>query len=120
MKNELLKYLSYYYCIENKIKGVWNDCIRENMTLEEYDNYHGLSFGYLGTYNNLVYKDSSMANILDFSKNYIPILYPLEEDVNIDELSFREVQEMIENHVDVFNLIPKGLAFDIHSLPNTK
>lgn len=116
----LLKCLSYYYFIENKIKGVWNDCIQENMTLEEYDNYHGLSFVYLGATNNLVYKDSSMSTIIEFSKNYIPMLYPLEEDINIDNLSFREVQEMIEKHIDVFNLIPKGLAIDINSIPNKK
>tara|TARA_B110000091_G_C13615724_1_gene390768 strand:- start:391 stop:747 length:357 start_codon:yes stop_codon:yes gene_type:complete len=66
-------------------------------------------------------------------KNCKPILRPLSDltklgsnerwwmttiDLGITKLGYESIQELLEEHYDIFNLIEKGLAIDINTLEN--
>ena len=39
-------------------------------------------------------------------------------DLGITKLGYESIQELLEEHYDIFNLIEKGLAIDINTLEN--
>ena len=62
-------------------------------------------------------KDFSGVNFSRYSEDFLnSILEAYKKDIKIQNLSYRLMQPLFENHFDIFGLIEKGLAIDINTI----